>query len=125
MQRLLKLVLLLGVMVGLFGQTMAMAAAPTCSATMRGMPAMHGATTAISNDCMDMCSGMKPDSAPCKKMSLQCLAAMGCTVPMFLEERPSTLSQTVLQKIAPTWPTVERLVGRSYGPEPDPPSFLS
>lgn len=118
MTRALHLGLLLMALLGLIGHSGAMAMAPaprdagSMQAPMAGM------------NCVNNANAPAPGKSPCEKMTMQCIAAMGCA-PLALIEPvgPSTL----LVAIAPVksaLPLAARLWGRSYGPEPDPPSFL-
>src|SRR3546814_2619291 len=73
--------LLLGALIGLFGQAVAYASVPSAvSAPM----AMSGMTdSGMSEDCMKMMAQQQqPAQKPCKGMTLACIAAMGCVVPM-------------------------------------------
>src|SRR3546814_6636626 len=66
---------------GLFGQAVAYASVPSAvSAPM----AMSGMTdSGMSEDCMKMMAQQQqPAQKPCKGMTLACIAAMGCVVPM-------------------------------------------
>lgn len=103
---------------GLFGQTTAMAMSPVQGDTM-SMAEM------ASMECCDgMTSGQMHGSVPCKKMTLQCIAAMGCPAAAIAPPLGVALSSRQLDPLVPSWPLTARLDGRSYGPEPDPPSFL-
>ena len=117
-----QLLLLLGVVVGLLGQTTAMAASPACG---HSAAEMHMSSTTVSADCMAMCDGIKSGSAPCKKMTTQCLLAMSCTAPVFLEEPTAFLSPVEPETLAPVALDARRLAGLSHNPEPDPPSVLA
>jgi len=117
-----QLLLMLGVVVGLLGQTAAVAAAPACG---HAATEMHMASMTASADCMAMCDGMKSGSAPCKKMTAQCLLAMSCTAAVFLDEPTAFLSPIEPQTLAPIAPDARRLAGLSHNPEPDPPSVLA
>ena len=103
--------------VGLFGQSTAMAMSPLQSDTM-SMSAM------ASMDCDDMIPGSMDGSTPCKKMTLQCIAAMGCHTAAIAEPVAIAMASRQLDRLAPSWPSAAPLNGLSYGPEPDPPSFL-
>jgi hypothetical protein len=116
--RFLRLFLLFFAVVGLFGQSTAMAMSPLQSETM-------SMATMASMDCRDgMTAGQMHGSVPCKKMTLQCIAAMGCTTAAITEPVGATLTTRQLDRLDPAWPLTARLDGRTYGPDPDPPSFL-
>lgn len=110
--------LLMLAVLGLFGQSTAMAMSPVMgdNISMAAMAKM---------DCGDsMMSGQMHGSAPCKKMTLQCIAAMGCVVAPVLQPVDVTLSARYRHALAPASPLMLRLEGRTYGPDPDPPSLL-
>lgn len=75
-------------------------------------------------DCMDMANAPDPGKPPCKKVTLQCIAAMGCSPLAFAE--PATLATDAppIARDRSTPSLAARLHGRSYGPEPDPPTIL-
>jgi hypothetical protein len=105
-------------MIGLFGQAAAYASiAPAKPASM----AMAG----MSDDCMRMMAQQpKPERKPCTGMTLDCIAAMGCTVPVTLAE-PFVLPAVV--PIVHTMPTIaatQSLATRVVAPEPEPPSLI-
>ncbi len=118
MSRYLRLLLAIFAMVGLAGQSTAMAMAPV----MASQPHMQAAMVGM--DCKDMVTTPSPDGSPCKKLTWQCIAAMGCLTASALE--PTMLAMDVHPVVRTTHASadVTRLIGRSYGPEPDPPSFL-
>lgn len=118
MTRLLRSFLLMMAVLGLFGQSTAMAMSPVKGDGM-SMAAM------AKMDCGDsMMSGQMHGSVPCKKMTLQCIALMGCTVAPLLQPVDVTLSARYFDALAPASPLMVPLEGRTYGPDPDPPSLL-
>ena len=118
MTRLIHIGLLLAALIGLTGQStaMAMAVAPTSSgswqASMAGM------------DCVTMANVPAPEKSPCKKMTPQCMAAMGCVSLALVKPDSAPFDQPSADLVKAKLPLAARLWGRSYGPEPDPPSFL-
>ncbi|RZL80699.1 MAG: hypothetical protein EOP66_06330 [Sphingomonas sp.] len=118
MTRLLRPFLLFMAVLGLFGQSTAMAMSPAQGVTM---PMTAMATMDCGNSMM---SGQMHGSMPCKKMTLQCIAVMGCAIAPILQPVGITLSARQLDLLTPAWTLTARLEGRTYGPEPDPPSFL-
>ncbi|MGY4398439.1 putative transglutaminase-like cysteine proteinase [Sphingomonas sp. UYAg733] len=118
MSRYLRLVLSIFAIVGLAGQSTAMAMAPVMASQAHMQAAMAGM------DCKDMVTTPSSDGSLCKKLTSQCIAAMGCLTASAL--KPAILAMDVHQRVrsAPAPAEVTRLIGRSYGPEPDPPSFL-
>ncbi|WP_235209964.1 hypothetical protein [Sphingobium sp. Ant17] len=121
-KRALRLFLLLGALIGLFGQAVAYASVqPAVSAPM----AMSGmAETGMSEDCMKMMAQQQPQQKPCKGMTLACIAAMGCVVPMVVRnDSPALASRETAQNLA-FWPTTTVLRGSDLTPEPEPPTLL-
>ena len=118
MTRSLHIGLLLMALLGLIGQSTAMAMVPapmsigSMEASMSGM------------DCMDMATTPAPGKLPCKKMTTQCMVAMGCAPLAFVEPDKLGISSLAIDREESALPLAARLWGRSYGPEPDPPSFL-
>ena len=118
MTRPLHIGLLLIALLGLVGQSTAMAMVPapmtigSMQASMAGM------------DCMDMANTPAPGQPPCKKMTLQCMAAMGCAPATFVGPDAPSISPLFVDRVKSAPSLAARLWGRSYGPEPDPPSFL-
>lgn len=113
--------LLVGAMLGLLAQEAAFASAPAmpmASETTIAAPAM-------SDECAEMMGIDKSDdSAPCKGLTLDCIAKMGCALPLAIAT-PASMLEATDHRVAPTDRLpIARLRGRSYGPEPDPPLFL-
>lgn len=114
----LSLLLLLGALIGLFGQGMAYAAGPTLA------PKLAASHTMPSG--MD-CAGMEaaPDTTPehpCKGLTLACIAQMGCVIPMTFEEPAPIGERPVPSRLAASWPIVPALNGLEIEPEPEPPT---
>lgn len=114
----LSLLLLMGALLGLFGQGMAYASGPAITPKVA---ATHAMPSGI--DCPDMASAHKRSpERPCKGLTLACIAQMGCVVPMtFDPERPIAERARVAQ-LAATWPPAPMLAGREVAPEPEPPT---
>lgn len=122
MKRLLHLGLLLLALLGLVGQSMAMAMVPTdvlASST-------HNATTAsmAGLDCEDVSGAPAPDTVPCKNITLQCIAAMGCSPLAVTLPVLGAPESAAVEPVESATSVVASLHGRSYGPEPDPPAIL-
>lgn len=120
MRRLTYIGLLLMALIGLIGQSTAMAMAPSAEAlpgrtAMASMPGM---------DCTDMAAPQGPGQPPCKKITLQCIAVMGCSPLTFTG--PVTRAIVIVQADRPTTfvGAMVHLSGRHFGPEPEPPSSL-
>ena len=120
MTRLLHIGLLLMALIGLIGQSTAMAMAPPAAAShdRTAMTAMAGM------DYAGMSSPQAPGQPPCKKVTLQCIAVMGCSPLAFTD--PFTRSIVMVQTDKPMTALgpMAHFSGRDYGPEPEPPSFL-
>jgi hypothetical protein len=114
----LRLFLLLGAMLGLLGQGFAYASVAPAMPTQMAMSGM-------SEDCMKMMEQQQqPAQKPCKGMTLACIAAMGCTVPMAVRnETPAFLAPVASAALA-FWTTTTVLHGSELTPEPEPPTLL-
>lgn len=121
-KRWLSLLLLLGALLGLLCQEAAFA---------HVIPVMKAEQTAnvsqMSADCAEMMGLAKQQTQPedpCQGMTPECIAKMGCAVPLALI--PPLAFDVVLQlsAVAPPQMTVAPLVGRDTGPEPEPPAIL-
>jgi hypothetical protein len=123
-KRLLALTLLAAALFGLIGQGAAFAMAGSIRAT--GQPSE--ATASMSADCAEMMGLAKeqppqPDK-PCKGMTPECVAKMGCAVPVALTP-PLTLDPLPQDRAAvPLQSPIAALVGRETGPDPHPPAHL-
>lgn len=125
MKQLLALLLLLGAMTGLWGQEAAFAAGPSFAPVMAMQHSDNQADMPMSADCMAMMQNApQPGQKPCKGMTLDCIAAMGCVIPLGL-----VADVYVSGGIAPSadmhfaLPAVT-LTGRTLNPEPEPPATL-
>ena len=121
MMRFFHLALMMMTLAGLIGQSSAMATTPMAHAS----PFDQALNVSMGGmDCAHMLMTPRQDQAPCRKISLHCMAAMGCSP---LAMTLSDVRTSDAHSVEPTKTTprpVVRLAGRSYGPEPDPPSFL-
>lgn len=118
MKRIIHICLLLAAFAGLIGQSAGMAMGPG--------PMRDGSMqVSISGmDSMDMANAPAPGTSPCKKMTLQCIAAMGCAPSALVAPATAAIASPVVERDKSAPSLMARLLGRSYGPEPDPPSFL-
>lgn len=126
MLKLLRHLLCLGILFGLAGNGVAMAApclfmAESQPTAMAGMPGCE-----MGADCADCAS--KGDSGKADKsdkgMKPGCMLMAGCTVVMAMKE-PATASAMVhAAPISNYWPITANLVGREIVPEPEPPTLL-
>src|SRR3546814_13042555 len=62
----------------------------------------------------------EPGKMPCKVLTLDCIAAMGCTIPLFSVPEQGTLGGSLHARQVPFLPAIHQLVGLSTGPEPPP-----
>ena len=123
MKHAFRLFLLLGALIGLLGQEAAFASGPPAVSAPMTMSAM--VASGMSEDCMKMMAQQQqPAQKPCKGMTLACIAAMGCVVPMALRNDAPTLA---VREAGPTlafWSTTPVLHGSELAPEPEPPTLL-
>lgn len=119
MKRALQLLLLMGALFGLFGQQAASAA----GAHVTAAPA---AVSQMSADCMEMMEQEQPAPAqkPCKGLTLDCIAAMGCVVPIVLREPAAPVAAPHLVSALAFWPSTAVLIGNNHPPEQHPPTIL-
>lgn len=110
----LSLLLLFGALLGVFGQGVALASSPA-------MQSAQAVSVAGEPDCKEMMQ-QDPDGQPCKGITLDCIAAMGCVVPFTLTKEQPALATPVLQAVIPPTALIARLSGRVPSPEPEPPT---
>lgn len=114
--------MLLGALLGLLGQEAVFAHVMRVDQSVQLVAAAQ-----MSPECAEMMglAKQKPQSGkPCEGMTPDCIAKMGCAVPLALVP-PSTSSaaresRAEIPRLAP----VAALIGRSVGPEPEPPARL-
>ena len=115
--RLFSLFLIALAALGLSGQSTAMAMAPL-SITAPPMAAV------TEMNCSEMPEAGSHEKVPCKGMTPQCIAQMGCMPPAALEPDLITTGKPRLYRPLHAPTSAARLYGRSYGPLPEPPSIL-
>ena len=119
MKFLFRLLLLIGVILGLAGQSVAFASSPCAKMQKEQATAMAGMA-----DCAMSQHKADKKSAPCKGMTPGCLAMAGCAALVGL----GTLSPNIEPPLAiaglELCSATSVLTGRSVAPEPDPPSLL-
>ena len=120
MKRALKFALILGVLLGLFGQTVTVAASPADATTISAM-----APAAMPMDCLGMMGGNDEDSLPCERMTLACVAGISCLPLLALANRSSFVAEAVIGDLSPAWPLFPAMHGRSAKPEQHPPNILA
>ena len=84
------------------------------------------ATGAMPADCMEMMQGEQPEPAKnsCDGLTLDCIAIMGCVIPLVVPTAPVSPDGAPYLKVAHFPPPTSPLPGLLIGPEPDPPTFL-
>ena len=120
MRRARKLALILGVLLGLFGQIVTVAASPVVATAMRAT-----APATMPLDCVGMMQNDGEKSLPCQQMTLACLAGMGCLPLYALSSRSSSVPQMVNTDLLLVSPAYPALLGRSTPPEQHPPNTLA
>ena len=71
-----------------------------------------------------MAQQQQPAQKPCKGMTLACIAAMGCTVPMAVRNDTPALLAPAANATLAFWTTTTVLHGSELTPEPEPPTLL-
>ena len=115
MKRPIALLLLLGAMIGLFGQEMAFASSVRITKTSTHRAMMPGCTMPMAEQKQDK---------PCKGLTLECIAAMGCSIPLAHADEPAVIEPVSIVRIAPVATATKRLTGLRVLPEPEPPHSL-
>lgn len=122
MKFLQRLLLLLGVILGLAGHGVAFASTPcaemqkeqTLSGPMAGMP-----------DCAMGQPKPNKGPAPCKDMTPGCCLVMaGCVALVAVDTVLPASEAPPVVSIPNLWPATPVLLGRNVAPDPDPPSIL-
>ena len=115
-----KLALIVGVLLGLFGQVVTVAASP---AVANAISATAPATMPM--NCVGMMQKAGGKSLPCQQMTLACLAGMGCLPLYVLNSRSSSVPEMVITDLLLSSPSYLALHGRSVLPEQHPPNTLA
>lgn len=122
MIRWFSLLLLAGALLGLFGQEAAFARAMPVNLALSA-----GAAGQMTPECAKMMElteqGQQPDN-PCPGMTSDCVAKMGCSVALTLLIPLTVDASPELHTAIPPQTPVPALIGRDFGPEPEPPAFL-
>lgn len=130
MKRWFSLALLIAALLGLVGQEAAFARAmPSAQAGQAAVVADAAQTDVdqMSPDCAEMMrlAPQPPKSdTPCQGMTPDCVAKMGCAVPVAVIPPLLGATPTRFRLLAPRQMTVARLVGREISPEIHPPADL-
>jgi len=118
MKRSFSFLLLLGALLGLLAQEAAFASAMP-------MPDTAIAASAMRDECAEMMGiDTSQDKGPCQGLTLDCIAKMGCALPLVVTTpaAPLVVAQRRHDPVEPLAAT--RLIGRTFGPEPEPPLSL-
>ena len=122
MKRWLSLALLLGALLGLIGQEAAFAHVITAQKAEQ-----TAAAAQMSPDCAQMMGltthKLKSDQ-PCQGMTPECVAKMGCAVSVALLPPLASDAAPQFRAMIPGIAPASPLVGRNFGPEPEPPARL-
>lgn len=119
MNRFFASLLLVGALFGLFGAQMAAARSVPMAVSEHKAMAMDA-------DCMAMMAKQQPapEKMPCKGLTLDCVAAMGCVVPLVAADLATGMLTPRIYGAPGFWPTNTVLTGKSFAPDPDPPTDL-
>ena len=81
---------------------------------------------AMDANCMAMMAKQRPapENKPCKGLTLDCIAAMGCAVPLAAADLPTGIEASRIYDELAFWPTHIVLTGKSLAPDPEPPTIL-
>jgi hypothetical protein len=122
-KRVLSLLMLLGALIGLMGQETALAAAPVHAPA--AIMKMSEGTAPMSADCMEMMQkAPQPAQKPCKGLTLDCIAAMGCVVPIAVTPESTLVDKMIYERMEHFPAPANALTGRVLAPEPEPPTLL-
>lgn len=112
--------LLVGALLGLFAQEAAFAAGPLTPVVQT-----VSINASMDADCMEaMGSSQNPTDEPCKGLTLDCIAKMGCAVPLAPAPSGYATMSPPLAILDLSAAPVKPMIGRSTEPEPHPPSRL-
>jgi hypothetical protein len=116
MRRALKIVLVIAALLGLVGQTVAIAASPATTAIETAAPA------SMPMDCVGMMQGSGDNSVPCDRMTLACIAGMGCAMLLTLDAGQAVVTAALADMGSLGWPLMPSMEGQSATPELHPPT---
>lgn len=122
MKRCLSLLMLLGALLGLLGQEAAFAHVMPVAKSVQLVAAAQ-----MSPECAEMMglAKQKPQSGkPCEGMTPDCIAKMGCAVPLALLPPIASNAAREFRAEIPRLALASPLIGRDVGPEPEPPARL-
>jgi hypothetical protein len=114
------MLLLIGALLGLFAQEASFASVPVAQSVEQA-----DADAAMEAACMKaMGQSDESSDVPCKGLTLDCIAKMGCALPLAQAPIGHRIAESPLQRAVLFVMDVMPLIGRDSGPEPDPPSIL-
>ncbi|NJR80796.1 hypothetical protein [Sphingomonas corticis] len=113
----LSFFLLLAALLGFLGQQAAYAGGP---ALVPLMEASHAMTLGM--DCPEMEKPRAMHDAPCKGLTLACIAQMGCVIPVTVQDRLGLAIPRASVPLAAYQAMIRPLAGRDVAPEPEPPT---
>jgi hypothetical protein len=125
-KRFYHLALLIGALLGLFGQGVAMAMSPHCTAAIAQYAKAQTAANISLHGNMDCCPDAKTgknDSKSAKDMMPECPMMAGCFVSLTLDEVVVFSPIKSIKPAAAVWSPVTLLVGRSTAPDLPPPTI--
>src|SRR3546814_20916757 len=72
---------------------------------------------------MAMMAKQQPASKekPCKGLTLDCIAAMGCVVPLMAADLTGSIAAPHIHGKPNFWSATNVLAGKNFAPDPDPP----
>lgn len=114
--------MLLGALLGLLGQEAAFAYVMPVDEAVQLVAAAQ-----MSPECAEMMglAKQKPQSGkPCEGMTPDCIAKMGCAVPLALLPPIASNAAVEFRAEIPRLTPASPLIGRNVGPEPEPPARL-
>ena len=121
------MMLLVAAIIGLIGQEAAFARGMPVEQAAQSAVAVQTSASQMSADCAEMMglAQQKPQpDKPCQGMTPECIAKMGCAVPVALIPPLLSVTPTEYRLSAPRQAWVAALVGRETSPEPHPPARL-
>ena len=122
MKILVRYLLVLGAMLGLFWQGVA-SASPPC-AEMQHEQSATSTPMAGMADCMEAMKQSPDNAPPCKDMKAGCFAMVGCASLAALAVVSVVVAPALDDAFSYPWTINPVLTGRKIAPIPDPPSIL-
>lgn len=128
LKQMLPFLMLLGALLGLLGQEAAFASSPPSVSGMvagKAITEMANDGVRMSADCMAMMQKPPlPEQKPCKGLTLDCIAAMGCVIPLAIAPAPPLIDKVCHERMEHFPAPANALSGCAFAPEPEPPTVL-